>query len=138
MDYTVSLLKTRPDCEALINIATNDKESFLYRKTGLKRQRDSASSTSVEIEADLASVNAELAAYQTILASLPDGPARDNTLVLQTKAQYKKFLLEERKGSYGVLAILEKEFNFACIDQSIAETDAFLAAVTARMSEMEP
>lgn len=136
MSYTVSLLTTKADCTALLNIANAEKDSIVYRKTGLQRQSQTASLTSMEIEASLAAVTAELAALDAILATLPAGPTYDENLVRKTKAEYKKFLLEQRRGNYGPIALVEKEYDIACIDQAIVETDAFIAAITARRDEL--
>ncbi|CAN5861315.1 hypothetical protein BH11BAC4_BH11BAC4_22640 [soil metagenome] len=133
MDYSVELIKTKPDCQALINIANAEKEGLSYRKTGLERQRQAAGDNSIETETELASVTAELSALQTVMDSLPEGPTKTETLRKFKKAEYKKFLLEQRKANYGVLSLLEKEYDIACIEKDIAETDAFITAVTDRM-----
>lgn len=134
MNYTVSLLTNISDCETLIDIASADKESLSYRKTGLLRQREAASTTSMQIETELTSVMAEITALHTVIDNLPDGPIKDDTVVKLTKAEYKKFLLEQRKGNYGVLSLLQKEYDIATTEKDIDETDAFIAAVTDRMN----
>jgi len=136
MNYTVSLLTTRPDCQALIDIATTEKSDLNYRKTGLMRQSQNATLTSAEIEAELTSVNAELAALQTLIDNLPDGPIKEDTIRRYKKADYKKVLLEGRRGKYGVLSILEREYDIACIDLDIAEADAFITALTDRLNAL--
>jgi hypothetical protein len=136
MKYTVSLLTTVQDCQALIDLANKEKGTFEYRKIGLERQRLSATVTSQEIEASLAAVNIELQSLQSIYDSLPDGPAKQDTFNKIKRDEYKKFLLEQRKENYGVLALLEKEYDIANIDRNIAETDDFVAQVTARMNEL--
>ncbi len=136
MDYSVSMISSRADCQAMIDIANDDNDSLAYRKTGLLRQIQNASSTSVSIEADLASVTAELTALQTVLDNLPDGEIKDETRVKFKKAEYRKFLLEERKANYGSVALLNKQYDIACVEQSIAETGAFILALTARMNEL--
>lgn len=134
MNYTVSLLTNVPDCQALIDIATAEKAGLNYRKTGLQRQSQSATLTSAEIEAELTSVNAELAALQNLINNLPDGPTKEDAIRRFKKADYKKVLLEGRRGKYGVLSLLEREYDIACIDQDITEADAFITAVTDRMN----
>ena len=136
MNYTVSLLTTRPDCQALIDIATAEKSDLNYRKTGLMRQSQNATLTSAEIEAELTSVNAELAALQTLIDNLPDGPIKEDTIRRYKKADYKKVLLEGRRGKYGVLSILEREYDIACIDLDISEADAFITALTDRLNAL--
>lgn len=136
MNYTVLLLTNRPDCQALINIATSEKADLNYRKSGMLRQSQNATLTSAEIEAELTSVNAELSALQTLINTLPDGPVKEDIIRRYKKADYKKVLLEGRKGKYGVLSILEREYDIACIDHDIAEADAFITAVTDRMNAL--
>jgi hypothetical protein len=136
MSYTLSNLTTKADCTVLLNIANAEKDSMIYRKTGLQRQSQTATLTSMEIEASLAAVTAELAALDAILATLPAGPTYEENVVRKTKAEYKKFLLEQRRGNYGPIALVEKEYDIACIDQSIVETNAFIAAVTSRSEEL--
>ncbi|VXB14270.1 conserved hypothetical protein [Flavobacterium sp. 9AF] len=46
------------------------------------------------------------------------------------KLDYKKFLLQNRKESYGVVALLEKELDLARINKEIDEVDAFILAIT--------
>lgn len=136
MNYTVSLLSNKPDCQALLDIANTQKEGLQYRKTGLQRQKQTATITGGEIEVQLTSLNVEIDALQAVHDSLPEGTTRVETLRNLKKAQYRKFLLEQRKTNYGVLSLLAKEYDIACIDDEINETDAFIAAVTARMAEV--
>jgi len=133
MNYNTQLLATKPDCQALINIANSEKEGLAYRKTGLDRQRQNVTLTTAEIEAELASVTAELNALQAVYDSLPDGPTRQDTQIKFRKVEYKKFLLEQRKGNYGVLSVLEKEYDISCIEKDIVETDAFILAPLAQV-----
>ena len=136
MNYTVSHLTTKPDCEALLEIAHAEKSDLEYRKSGLQREQKASTVTSYNIQTGLAAANAEVSALETILGALPAGPTYDDTLVRITKARHKKFLLEQRKGNYGPISLVEKEYEIACIDQAISETDAFVVSITARMDEL--
>jgi len=136
MNYTVSLLTSVPDCQALVNIATEEKDSLQYRKTGLQRQRQTATINASEVETELVSVNAELAVLQTMLDSLPEGANRAKVQRDFKRAEYKKFVLEDRKENYGVMALLQKEYDIACVDEEIAQTDGFITALNTRMSEL--
>jgi hypothetical protein len=53
-----------------------------------------------------------------------------------TKAEYRKFLLEQRKGNYGPIGLVEKEYDLACIEKSITATDELIASLTTRMEEL--
>ena len=136
MIYSVSLLTTKPDCQALIDIANSDKKGLLYRRAGLEIQSDSATSNSTEIDAELSAVTAEIASLQAIINGLPDGPTRDILILRYKKADVKKALLESRKDKYGVLSLLQKENDIACIDKDIIEIDAYITALTDRMNAL--
>jgi hypothetical protein len=136
MSYTLTSLSTKADCIVLLNIANAERDSLLYRKTGQQRQSHTAILTSMEIATSLATITAELDALEAILAALPPGPIYDENKVKKTKATYKKFLLEQRRGNYGPIALLEKEYTIACLDKDIVETDSFIAALAARRDEL--
>ena len=136
MNYTVSAIENRADCQVMIDMANEDKDSLEYRKTGLERQHQTTSTTSVSIEADLVAITAELAALQTVYDGLPDGETKDDTQVRITKAQYKKFLLEQRKAGYGSIALLSKEFDIASVDRQLLEVDEYIQALTTRFNEL--
>jgi hypothetical protein len=136
MNYTVSLLTTRPDCQALIDLANKEKDTLAFRKMGLDRKRLSATITSQEIASSLLAITTELQALQSVHDSLPDGTAKQAIFNSIKKNEYKKFLLEQRKENYGVLALLEKEYDIASVDRSIVETDGFIEQVTTRMNEI--
>ena len=136
MSYSVLTLTTKPDCQALINIATAEKGTLEYRRSGLVRQNQSATTTALEIETGLAAVDAELAALATIVATLPPGATLDDNIVKQTKAQYKKFLLEQRRINYGPIAVVEREYDIARLDEGILESENFIADLTVRMDEL--
>lgn len=136
MNYSVSLLTNRPDCQALIDIANADKKGLLYRRTGLEIQSDSATSNSSEIDAELSAVTAEVASLQAIINGLPDGQTKDILILRYKKAEVKKALLESRKDKYGVLSLLQKENDIACIDKDIIEIDAYITALTDRMNAL--
>lgn len=136
MDYSVSQVSTRAECQELIDKAIEQKDTLAYRKTGLARQVQSASTNSVSIEADLAAATAELSALQTVYDSLPAGETKDDTFVKLKKVEYRKFLLEERKGNYGTIELLDKQFDIAIVERSLLESDAYILALTTRMNEL--
>lgn len=134
--YNLSMLTTKADCTAVLNIATPAKESLVYRKTGLQRKNQSASLNSQEIQASLVAVTAEIEALETVLDNLPPGDVYDANEVRLRKAEHKKFLLEQRKINYGPVAQADGIYEINCLDGEIAETDAFIAALVARRDEL--
>jgi hypothetical protein len=134
MNYSFTLITSRHDCEALINIANQAKDDLGFRKLSLERKLRSSTSNSVEVETELISVNAEIAALETVIAGLPEGTTKEETIVKKKKLEFKAFLLTERKNDYGIVSLVDKEFDIGCIEQQIKEADSFIDAVTQHMN----
>ena len=94
------------------------------------------STTSVEIDAVLQGVIAEIAAVDSILAVLPNGPTKDSEEKRKVRLEYKKFLLENRKESYGAVALLEKELDLERVNKQLDEVNLFIDAVTAHKATL--
>lgn len=129
MNYSVQNLTQVSDCNALLTWAAREKSDLNFKRLSDERLTVRFAETSQELDAILQGVLAELAATETIIAVLPEGPSKDEAINKKTRLEYKKFLLENRKESYGTVALLEKEMDLARVEQEIEEVDAFIAAV---------
>ena len=132
MNYSVQNLTQVSDCDALLTWAAREKSDLNFKKLSDERLTVRFAETSQELDAILQGVLAELAATETIIAVLPDGPTKDDAINKKIRLEYKKFLLENRKESYGTVALLEKEMDLARVVQEIEEVDAFIVAVEAQ------
>ncbi|WP_415060160.1 hypothetical protein [Flavobacterium sp.] len=129
--YSVSNLTTVADCDVLLGIAQKEKSDLNFRKLSEERLVTNYSNTAVEIDAVLQGVNAEIAAVDTVIAILPEGPTKEAEEKRKVRLEYRKFLLENRKESYGAVALLEKELDLERVNKQLAEVDVFIAEVTA-------
>ena len=134
--YTITNLTQVADCNALLAWAAREKADLAFKKLSDERMAARFADTSQELDAILQGVIAELAATETIIAMLPDGPTKDDNISKKTRLEYKKFLLEERRESYGVVALLEKEMDLARVNVEIAEVDAFIEAVETKKATL--
>ena len=132
MNYSIASLTQVADCNALVAWAVREKADLNYKKITIERLTQKYAETSVGLDAELQGVIAEIAATETIIAALPDGPSRETAMDNLTRLEFRKFVLENRKENYGTVALLQKESELGRIDQQIAEVDAFVAAVEAR------
>jgi hypothetical protein len=130
MAYSVAQLKTIAECDAVLNMIGKEKADLQYRQTGTQRKQTSYSESSTEIATELTTVNAEITAYESIMATLPEGDAKDDTKAKLKKMQYRQFLLTERKENYGVMSLMEKEMDLGMLEKQLAELEVFQAAVT--------
>lgn len=138
MNYSVTNLTQVADCNALLTWAGREKADLAFKKTAEERLTVKFAETSVEIDAILQSVLAELEALDTIIAALPDGPIKDDQIKTRIKKEYKRFLLVTRRETYGVIALLQKESEVSGLDQQIEEMDLFIAAIEAHKNTLRP
>ena len=136
MNYSVNNLTQVADCNALLTWAAKEKSDLNFKRLSDERLTVRFAETSQELDAILQGVLAELAATETIIAVLPEGPSRDEALNKKTRLEYKKFLLENRRESYGTVALLEKEMDLARVEQEIEEVDAFIVAVEGKKAAL--
>lgn len=129
MNYSVTNLTQVADCDALLSWAGKEKADLDFKRLSDERLTARYAETSQELDAILQGVLAELAATETIIAVLPEGQSKEDAINKKTRLEYKKFLLQTRKESYGTIALLEKEMDLGRVQQEIAEVDAFITAV---------
>jgi hypothetical protein len=133
MNYSIANLTLVADCNSLLAWAAREKADLNYKKITIERVSQKYAETSVGLDAEIQGVIAEIAANDTIIAALPEGPTKEEALDKKVRLEYKKFVLENRKENYGTVALLQKESELGRIDQQIVEVDAFVAAVEARV-----
>ncbi len=134
--YSVTNLTTVADCDVLLTMANKEKADLAFKKLSEERLVTNYSTTSVEIDAVLQGVIAEIAAVDSILAVLPNGPTKDSEEKRKVRLEYKKFLLENRKESYGAVALLEKELDLERVNKQLDEVNLFIDAVTAHKATL--
>jgi len=130
MSYSISGLTTVVDCDVLLTWAGKEKADLEFKKLSEERLTTRYATTSVEVDAILQGVLVELSAVDTIICVLPDGPTKEEEIKKKVKLEYKKFLLENRKESYGAVALLEKEMDLARVEKELDEVNAFITLVT--------
>ena len=134
--YSVTNLTTIADCDVLLTMANKEKADLAFKKLSEERLVTNYSTTSVEIDAVLQGVIAEIAAVDSILTVLPNGPTKDSEEKRKVRLEYKKFLLENRKESYGAVALLEKELDLERVNKQLDEVNLFIDAVTAHKATL--
>ena len=133
MNYSLMNLTQVTDCDALLAWAAKEKANLLYQKTTDERFAVKYAETSLEIDANLISVLAKINASEITIASLPDGPTKEQELDKKTRLEYRKVVLESRKEAFGTIALLQKQTEVARVEQEIAEMDAFVATIQAHL-----
>jgi len=130
--YSLNKITSVADCDVLLAWAEKEKSDLTFKQLSVERVTVNYSSTSIEIDAVLQGVIAEIDATATVIAALPEGPTKEDLEKKKTRLEYKRFLLENRKESYGSVALLEKELDLERINKELDEVDIFITDVTAR------
>ncbi len=136
MSYSVNKITTIADCDLLLAWAAKEKADLNFKKLSEERLTTNYSTATIEIEAELQSVLTEITATETIIAALPAGNSREDAVKKKVRLEYKKFLLENRKESYGVVALLEKELDLTTVTLNLAEIDVFITAINTRKASL--
>jgi len=134
--YSLNKITTVADCDVLLAWAEKEKSDLTFKQLSVERITVNYSSTSVEIDAILQGVIAEIEATETVIAALPEGPTKEDLQKKKTRLEYKKFLLENRKDSYGSVALLEKELDLERINKELDEVDVFITGITTHKSTL--
>jgi hypothetical protein len=134
--YSLNKITTVADCNVLLTWAEKEKSDLTFKQLSVERVTVNYGSTSIEIDAVLQGVNIELNANQAVFATLPEGPSKEEMEKKIKRLEYKKFLLENRKESYGSVALLEKELDLERINKELDEVDVFITTVTAHKATL--
>lgn len=136
MTYTFTLITTKEDCDKLAAITNKEKADLEFLKLSLTRQMESTFNRSIATENELQSIDAQLAVFQSLLPSMPEGKLRRDTVLTIEALEHRKFRLEHPKSYVGKVGLLEKQYDISCIERRIEETVAFLNAIEARRNEI--
>lgn len=134
--YSLNKINTVADCNVLLTWAEKEKSDLTFKQLSVERVAVNYSSTSIEIDAVLQGVVAEVSAIDTIIGTLAEGPTKEDLVKKKTRLEYKRFLLENRKESYGSVALLEKELDLERINKELDEVDTFITTVTAHKATL--
>jgi hypothetical protein len=116
--------------------AAKEQADLNFKRLSDERLTARFAETAQELDAVLQGVLAELTATETIIGVLPEGPSKEDAINKRTRLEYKRFLLETRRESYGSVALLEKEMDLARVLLEIDEVNAFITTVSSRKTEL--
>lgn len=136
MAYSIKRITQVADCDVLLTWAAREKADLDFELLSEDRLTDKFETTSVEVEAILQGVLAELSALKVAVVMLPEGKGKREMSVRIKKLEHKQFLLENRKLTYGLLALLQKELDIQRIENEIKEVDTFVAELTAHKATL--
>jgi hypothetical protein len=136
MLFQTTPLKTIANCDNTLLAMNEKRDALSYRKTSLERNIADNSAESDTIPGEIAAVNTQIAAYNAILPSLPEGEDKDD--ILDELAMLENELLDllDRSELNGIQAQVLKEFELAKCDRAIVLNAGFKTLVETRKGEL--
>ena len=131
MTYSLHLLKTWAQCDAVTAFANSKLGLLNYHDVQTGRRTDNLTSSDTGDAAELTGLNAFIAAMTPVIATLPAGKDRDkqtNDLRLKTD---RRDTLVARQGVTGPEVLVESELNSTLVDVQVPEVQDLLAQVAA-------
>ncbi|WP_345056256.1 hypothetical protein [Hymenobacter glaciei] len=137
MAYSVNLLTTVAECDAALAAADSELRDLQHREENLDYARENTTESATEVQAEMASLTAEISALNSIIPTLADGTrARKNNEINLRRANNRQAILNDKQDLRGPVALLIRELGLAKVQAQITETNAFKAAVTARKAAL--
>lgn len=137
MAYTTSNLNSVEDCDTLILLVQNEIDSLDFKKTGLSYEQGIMSKTALEVDAELASAEAELAAVSQVYAGMLDGKPKDLQLLKKMRLELRVKVLENKEEKYGTIASILHESDLARVNLELVELNSLITSVENRKAEIQ-
>jgi len=136
MNYSLHTLTSINDCDALLQFAYHKMNALTIKKTRNEQATEKHLETALEMKSKHDAMIQKISILETIISLIPDSPVKESARKKKAILEHKKFILENRKEKIGTVALLENEIALACLNQDIQETEAFIAALEAKRSQL--
>ena len=110
MSFNVISIKTKNDCDIILDFITDEQDELLYQKVNINHDTKASTDSVEQTEADLIQAASDLATADGILAGMAEGPAKELQITKQVRLTLRVRVLNERKKSGGVLSLFQKEY----------------------------
>ncbi len=136
MSYSFNSITTVADCDALLLLANREKSEINYSIDTITRRINSMTNSAADLAADLAEVQAKLATVETIIASLPDGEAKEEAITERMGYEYRLRVLNDRMDNYGAIALLRRENELEVQNAALDRQEIFITEIQNRRAQI--
>jgi hypothetical protein len=136
MEYSLELIALPEEADNLIKTAKRDKRIFEHRKESLELRTVSSVENASQQQFDLAEAQAQLTAATATIASLPEGPKKEEEITKKMALEVRIRKINESGSKTGAVALIEQEYDSDLLERQIAGIDEFITAVTARKAAL--
>ena len=136
MSYSLDLLTTRAQCDAVLAYANTKLGLLNYHDTQTGRRTGNLTTSATKDTSELTGLNAYITAMTPVIATLPAGKDRDkqtNDLRLKTD---RRDTLVARQNQVGPEALVESELDSTLVDVQLPVGADFIAQVTAHRATL--
>jgi hypothetical protein len=136
MAYNFLLLTSVSDCDLMLETLEEANIDLQLKKLQLVKKADSTVNSSIEIETGAPALIAEITAYQTTIPNTTDPGA---LAVLQDKlkkAEYKLYILNQKRATGGVFALFQQEFDGEINTLSMTAYNNLVTGIEARKAAL--
>lgn len=136
MSYSVDKLASMAECDNVLNRANQEKAILDHKLAGLVLDTSASLRTTAQNNADLVSVNAQIAGFTAALNALSDGPDKEEMASKIRRLNDRKDNLEERISKSGNSGLLLMEMQRGMLEKQVTELTSFIDVVGVRKAAL--
>ncbi|MBC8085488.1 MAG: hypothetical protein H7Z21_19990 [Hymenobacter sp.] len=130
MAYSLSLLTTRAQCDAVLAMATEKRQVLSFRDTESDYRTDNTTVSATRLSAELTGLNTYITAITPVVAGMDPSDERKSLAdELRLKTDRRDTLLA-RQGEVGPEKLVGRELEQALLDPQIPIVDDLIVQVT--------
>lgn len=136
MAYSLTLLTTRAQCDAVLTYAQAKLSLLTYHTTQTSRRAENLSTSASGMASELTGLNAYITALTPVITTLPAGKDRDrqaNDLRVKTD---RRDALVARQSQVGPEALVEAELDSILVDAQVPLVEDLVTQVTAHRATL--
>ncbi len=136
MNYSLSSLTSASDCDKLLQTANLDRSNLASRQATLTKQCNAIGPLSQKLVTDIADATSELNNLNGYLPTLtPGSDSQENGAARQKRLELNLVLLNQKVDDYNTIVLVGKQRALNETEARLAEVDAFLVLLNARIAE---
>jgi arginine utilization protein RocB len=136
MEYSINLLTTVEQCDALLTSLNQESEEQDFRKTSQQRKIEDDFSSTEDLPAQIEALNTQIATFNTLIADMEESEDKDDMLDELGLMENELIDLNQRLETKGIQARLIKELDFNFLERMIAVNDGLKPITETRKSEL--
>jgi hypothetical protein len=136
MNYSLEKITTVAACDALLELAQEDKENLERRRRNMGESIDTFDERTDDYGTELESVETLLETYAAAYAALPEGKNKVNIFLEIKRLESRKAQLDKIVSGYNVHSLIEKQVDFNLVDSQVPVLNAYIVAVQAKRTAL--